>query len=151
MRRVTLLGLMMVVVVAVAVLGSLAMADGTASAKTLVGVKVPTARGAIRDAERGHSYSSIRRVAAKLMTVGDLARAFPDVNLPAWKAISKDKIWVVAVSGIPHDILNATPEHYTWGVSVIDRRTGNGMAQFAGSQGDWPPYFASLPSIAVSK
>jgi hypothetical protein len=84
------------------------------------------------------------------MTVSDLARAFPNVDEPAWKLMGNEKVWVVAVSGVPRNTLNVIPEHYTWGVSVIFRRTGNRLAEFAGSQGDWPPYFPGLPNLAAS-
>lgn len=149
MRR-RLLLLCSIAVVVTGVLLGLNLSSGADTTKSSKNVVLPTARSAIQLAEREYSPGSIRRASAKLMTVRDLEAAFPDVTVPSLMLISRDDVWVVAVSGTPLDTTNVLPEHFRWGVDAINRRNGEAIAMFAGSKGRWPPYFSELPSMPVS-
>ena len=98
-----------------------------------------------------HQLQGITRIAAKLMTFGQLVDgASPNVILGPGAGVSLTaRVWVVAVSATVHPGLGLSVQKPdTWAVIPIDQQTGTGHAFMAGRDGNWPPYFYALPDLS---
>jgi hypothetical protein len=109
-----------------------------------------TARQAIAMELPGVAH--VTRTAAKLTTYGQvLAAAEPtSLHLGLGPEAVSARVWVVAIAGTvrPGSTFGLVPEHYTWEVVFIDRRTRKAVGSQAGSTGDWPPFFNALPDLS---
>ena len=105
-----------------------------------------TRQQAIQVALRYGSEQSYPRVQAKYMRYSDLVNGTSGGFMDPGADSRNDFIWVVAVSG-----------HYgisplgrtTWGLAVIKDEAWSATSPIfeGGIEGDWPPFFDSLPDL----
>jgi hypothetical protein len=80
------------------------------------------------------------RIAAKLVTAGELAGGIPGASVTAE---STRLVWVVAVAGDVR-VVSQREVQERWGMWIVDAASGDTLAMFANNDADWPAGFDQL-------